>query len=450
VCGAYNLVIKDILGVIYAPHKTYKKIANNPKYLAVAIIILLFVSLQSIYYYNYYSKVNYEQTLPPTNQLGAFTSLSVNSAYDLQIANKWIVTPGAVVTENYQDFINQTFYAPNSLQIMLPSGNSLSASLEQFGYTANCGPDGFTSLNMNIKQASPNSAPTSGTITLYSANSTSNYFSRDITSILTDNLGSWNNLTIPVGTSEWQITGSPDWTEITGLKLNITYPTSSGANILLQGIFFRGQYITQTSALGTGSFFGIAIYSIFMQVAFQWIIIVIVSYLLLKILKANNTTIWKPLIVTMGYTLIATVIASMLLIPSALTLPVINCPYDLPYTTITYSETIINSASQSSQIAYESIMASTATFSRLTSAINIVMYALQIIFVTFAVKAVSGCTYTKNSTQTTTNNETTIIETTNTNTTPTELSYIKSAIIAVITIVSTIILLALLAGLGIF
>jgi len=446
------LVIKDILGVIYAPHKTFKRIADNPKYLAVAIIILLFVSLQSIYYYNYYSKVNYEQTVPPVNQLSAFTSSGANSSltYNPQVVNQWVVNQLAVMSENYQDYVNQTFYERNSLQFVLPNSNSLSVSLEQFEYTADCSSDGFTSLNMHIKQVTPNVAPKSGIITLYTANGTSDYFTRDITSMLVNNLGSWNNLTIPVGSAaEWQVTGSPDWAEVTGLKLSITYPSTSEINILLQGIFFRGQYLTQTDVLGSGMFVSIAVYSIFMQAAFQWIILSIVAYLLLKILKANNV-VWKPIIVTIGYTLMSIVIVSILLILSSFILPAINCPYDLPYSTLAYSKDIINSASPASQVAHESIVAATATFSSLTTAINIFTYVLQIIFVTFAVKAISGCTYIKNSIQTTTTvDDTTTIEHDSTNT-PSELSYIKCIIISVVTVISTMVLLSLLAYLGVF
>jgi hypothetical protein len=445
VCGVCNLVIKDILGVIYAPHKTFKKVADNPKYLAVAIIILLFIALQAVYYHNYYSKINYEKTLPLTDQLDAFTSF--NTLYDPQIINQWTATKDVAIRGNYQDYINQTFYGNNSLQLTLPNSNSLSASLEQFGYTADCGSEGFTILNMNIKQASPNAAPKSCIITLYTANGTSNYFTLDITSKLADNMGSWNNLTIPVGTSEWQTTGSPDWTEVTGLKLSITYSSSSDIHILLQGIFFRGQYVTQTNVLGLGTFFSVALYSIFMQIAFQWIILSVIAYLLLKVLKANNI-VWKPIIVTIGYTLIAIVITSILLVLSAQTLPIIHCPYDLPFTTITYSDAIINNASPTSQAAYTTITASTATFTNLTTAINILMYILQIIFVSFAVKAVSGSTYIKNITQTTTD-DTTTIETVNANT-PSELSHIKCIIIAAVTVISTMFILALLAGLGLF
>jgi hypothetical protein len=439
------LVVKDLFGVVYAPHKAFKRIAENPKYLAAAIIILLFVALQTSYYYRYYSKVNYEQTMPPVFQLDSFTTVN---------ATQWITRVDAIVTKNSQDFINQTFYGNSSLQFTLPKDDRVSVeyrilpiALEQMGYTVNCGSEGFTSLNMNIKQVLPNAIPPQQVlIILYTANDASSYFTLDITSMLADNIGSWNNLTIPVGTLEWQSVGSPDWTEVTGLKLTIAYSTSSAdIDILLQGIFFHGQYVTQINALGFGTFFGVAVYSIGMQIAFQWIILAAISYLLLKILKANNIT-WKPLIITIGYTLMALVIVAVLLILSTFALPSISSPYDLPFSTVTYSDAIINSASPSSQVAYEAIAATTGTFTKISTAINVLMYVLQGIFITFAAKAVSGCVYAKNIVQ---SDDTTTIETVNKNATS-ELSYIKCIIIAAITVIVTMFSLFILSGIGVF
>ncbi len=380
------MIINDILGVIYAPHKTFKKIAENPKYLGVAIIIVLFVALQTTYYYNYYSKINYEQTVPPTNQLSAFTTAN---------ATQWIIMQGTTVTQNTADFINQTYYGNNSLQFALSNSNNLTATLEQFGYTADCGENGFHNLSMNIKQVSPSVAPQSAILTLYTANGTSSYFTLDITSMLTGNLGEWNNLTIPVGTSEWQSNNSPNWSEVTGLKLDLTYASSSDITILLQGVFFHGQFLTQIEVLGFGTFLGFAAYSIIIQALFQWIILAAVSYLILKGLKAVNV-VWRPLFIAMGFVLMVLVVTSVIALLGSLTLPTVYYPYDFPpYASLIYPDFIINGASPSSQAAYQSIVAATATYTTISTAITVIMYVWQVVLVTFAVKAVSGFSYAK-------------------------------------------------------
>jgi hypothetical protein len=442
------LVIKDIFGVIYAPHKTFKKLAENPKYLAAIIIIVLFVALQSTYYYAYYSKINYEQTMPPLDQLYAFTAPStsmLDTFVPPQVDKPWITSQGASVTINNDDYIDQNFYGNNSLQFILSKGNRLSATLEQFGYTANCAPDGFTSLSMSMKQGSPNTAlPTTGTLTLYTANNTSNYFTLDITSMLTNNYNEWNNLTIPVGTSEWQRTGTPNWSEVTGIQLTLTYPESSNINILLQGIFFHGQYLTQTTALSVGAFFASAFFFTAMQALCQWLILSAIIYIIFKGIKTTNIT-WRQLLVPVGCTFMALTIISIIALLCSLTLPTIYFPYDFPpYGLLTYPDFIVNGASPASQITYESIVASTSTYTTINTALTALMYVLQVVFVTFAVKAVSGLSIkkddiTSNTDTTTSNNETSVAE----------LSYAKSILIAVGAVVITTLILTLLSVMGI-
>jgi hypothetical protein len=380
------LVFKDILGVIYAPNKTFKKIAENPKYWGVAIIIVLFIALQSSYYYTYYSKLNYEQTSPPTTELSAFTSAN---------SSLWVTTQGVAVTQNFNDFINQTYYGNNSLQFAVSNNNSLTATLSPFGFTVNCGQDGFRNLSMSLKQVSPSGAPQSAVITLYTANGTSSYFTLDITSMLSSNLGEWNNLTIPVGTSDWQSTGSPNWSEMTGLKLDLTYASTSNITVLMQGVFFRGFYQTQVNALGAGTFLGFAAYSIVIQALFQWIILAAVAFLILKGLKAVNV-VWRPLFISMGFVLIVLVFTSVIALLGSLTLPTVYYPFDFPpYASLIYPDFVINSASPASQAVYQSIVVATTTYTTISTAITVIMYVWQVALVTFAVKAISGFTYAK-------------------------------------------------------
>jgi hypothetical protein len=68
------LIINDLLGVLYAPHKAFKKIVENPKYLGVVIIVVLFLAVQASYYTAFYSKTYYEQTAPTSDNLTAFTT----------------------------------------------------------------------------------------------------------------------------------------------------------------------------------------------------------------------------------------------------------------------------------------------------------------------------------------------------------------------------------------
>jgi hypothetical protein len=391
--------------------------------------------------------------VPPIGELNAFTAPSttvLDSIFPPLVNKPWATPQGASITINDDDYISQNFYGNNSLQFILYNGNRLSATLEQSGYIANCENAGFTSLSMSIKQGSKEAAlPTKGVLTLYTENGTSNYFTLDITSMLKNsNYDEWNNLTIPVGnlSAEWQSTGTPNWLEVTGLQLDLTYPESSNINILLQGIFFRGQYLTQVNAYGTGSFLGYAAYSIVIQIAFQWLILTAIAYILFKCFKATGI-VWRPLFIVMGFTLMALVIIAAIGVLSTFALQPVSYPYDFPpYNALVYPEAFVSGVSPASQVAYESIVATTNTYTTITTVINILMYVFHAIIIVFAVKAVSGISYIKTSSANT--------DTDNPVVTPevpvSEFSYAKSIIIAVTTVIVSTIALLLLSYLGLF
>jgi hypothetical protein len=56
--------LQDILQVIIAPHKAFKQIVTNPKYLGALIILLLFIGVQIGYEYVQFSRTYTEQTFP--------------------------------------------------------------------------------------------------------------------------------------------------------------------------------------------------------------------------------------------------------------------------------------------------------------------------------------------------------------------------------------------------
>ncbi len=381
------LIVNDLLGVLYAPHKAFKKIIEKPKYLGVAIILVLFIAVQTGYYTSYYSKINYEQTSPTQTQLTTWTTTN---------ATAWVNTQGTTINQDYIDFINQTYLGNSSLQFSLANSNNLSMALNGLGSSVNAGPDGFHNLSMHIKLVAPNVAPQNAKLTLYSSESTSSYFQYDLTSQLSSNLGQWNNLTIPVGTSDWQSTGSADWTNITGIKLDLTYPSSaSGITVRIQGLFFRGEYRTVIENSGPTLFAASAIESTLIQFLFQWLILTAVLYLILKGLKAP-AFVWKPLFIATGFVLIVMVITSLIGLIGTFVLPTVNYPYEFPpYASLIYPDFYVATASIQSQAAYNAIVAATTVFTSISTVITAILYVWQTLLVTMAVKAISGFSWVK-------------------------------------------------------
>jgi hypothetical protein len=98
------LILSDIAKVLYAPHKVFKQIIQNPKYAGAIIVFVLFVATQTAFYFSYYSKVYSEQTYPAGDQFGTLT----------QNSTLWTISSDAIISRNYDDLINSTLYGKRS------------------------------------------------------------------------------------------------------------------------------------------------------------------------------------------------------------------------------------------------------------------------------------------------------------------------------------------------
>ncbi len=342
----------DILKVLYAPHKVFKQIIQNPKYWGPLLIFIIFIALQSGFYYNLYSKTYYEQTSPEINKLGTWT----------ENATLWTVNPGVSISSNYVDFMNSSFYGNSSMQFDIANSSNLSLNIATFS-NVNCGPTGFQNLSMRIKQVSPQATPASVTLTLYSLSS-SNGYQRDITSEFSNAslIGSWNNITVPVGTnaSNWQSFGNPQWANVTGLKLDFNYSANSSVSLRMEGLFFRGVYKTPVQSDFTGFVLYILQLSV-TQFLFQWLLFTGLMYIIIKGLK--GTIIWKPLFVSVGFALVVTVVQSLVNNASILSLPAVNYPVEL-----------LTNLLGEAQVLTSSVAAQTATYSLIAGIVQLVVY----------------------------------------------------------------------------
>ncbi len=342
----------DILKVLYAPHKVFKQIIQNPKYWGPLLIFIIFIALQSGFYYNLYSKTYYEQTSPEINQLGTWT---LNSTL-------WTVNPGVSISSDYLDFMNSSFYGNSSMQFDISNSNNLSVNLATFP-NVNCGSTGFQNLSMRIKQVSPQVTPARVTLTLFSL-SASNGFQRDVTSEFSNAtlVGTWNNITIPVGANalNWQTFGNPQWANVTGLKLDFNYSANSSITLRLEGLFFRGVFKTPVQSDFTG-FVLYILQLVVTQFLFQWLLFTGLMYIIIKGLK--GTIIWKPLFVSVGFALVVTVVQSLINNASILSLPAVNYPVEL-----------LTNLSGEAQVLTSAVAVQTATYSLIAGIVQLAVY----------------------------------------------------------------------------
>ena len=344
------MILTDIAKVLYAPHKVFKQIIQNPKYLGAIIVLILFVAAQIAFYYSQYSKTFSEQTFPAGNQFGMWT----------QDATLWNTNPDAVVSYNYGDLINNTFYGNSSLQFALSNSSEIFVELSDFQDSVNCGSTGFQNISLRIKIVEPQISPEKATLYLYSLD-VSNYFQYDLTQDLSNSAVSiWNNLTVPVGSGNWLSNGNPDWQNITGLRLDLAFPTNSSITLRLQGVFFRGIYKTPIE-LDSTAFFITILQLVIMQFLFEWVILTALLYVMIKGLKGTLT--WKPLFAAIGFALIVTVIPALIGIAATTTLPSLCYPIEF-----------LAGVPVEAQLIRDAVSADVATFSLVFSAFQLVTY----------------------------------------------------------------------------
>jgi len=345
------LFATDILKVLYAPQKAFKQIIENPKYWGAIVIFILFIAAQTSFYYSLYGRTNYEQTSPISAKLGTWT----------QNSTLWQTSSGVAITSNAVDFLNNTYYGNSSLQFAVSNSNNMSLALGNFD-SVQCGLDSFQNLSMRIKIAEPTAIPTKVTLTLYSLTD-ANYFQHDLTSSFSGSSADvWNNLTIAVGSeaSGWQSNGNPTWENITSLKLDFTFSSSSDITLRLDGLFFRGFYQSPMQSDSSGFIIYVLQQALF-QFIFQWLLFTGLMYVIIKGLK--GTVIWRPLFIAVGFALIVSVVQSVIGIVATTALPNLYYPTEF-----------LTGLSGEAQIISDSIIATTATYTTITAAIQLVTY----------------------------------------------------------------------------
>ena len=364
----------DILKVLYAPKKVFKQIIQNPKYWGIIVVIILFVAMQSAFYYTYFNKEKYETASPAGTVMGQYT----------ENATLWATTSGVTISYDYVDYINGSSYGNNSMQFALPDSSSIFMMLNLNG-TVNCSPDNFENLSMRIKQVDPQFSPVNVTLYLYSANSSTSYFTKDITTdFSTAQIDAWNNLTIPVGSSanSWLNTGNAQWSNITGLKLNFVYPSDINITLRADGIFFRGPYRTLIDLTGT-TFPIIILENNLLQYVVQLILISGLLYALIKGLKGTVT--WRPIMVAVGFVLIVAAIQAVIGTIAISFLPQVNVPI----------ETQASVAGEAQTAAISAFQSTFTTFAYVFYAVEIACYVWMAGLCAIIVREISGFNWSK-------------------------------------------------------
>lgn len=354
--SAYN-----VFKVIYAPHRAFKEVIQNPKYIGPILVMILFVAADTGSVYTVLSKSRFEQTVPTIKE------------GDKWVENRTLWTPiaGVNITENTVDFINGTYYGNKSLQFSTTNSDHIAMLLSNMG-TVNCtGPDGYKNISIRIKWTSPSEKPKN--VTFYLFSSSSDFFYYNLTRDTTNSTSNvWSNFTINLATEKWlNNTVYTSWSHITDLKLEFAWNSVSNITVLIDGLFFRGVYAPYTSDYTT--FLVSVMTRAFMQFVLRWVVLGGLIFVMTKTLGGN--VVWRPALILAGSALMTMFVQALMNIAVLSALP--NLYYTLEY---------IGGTATESAIAQSAITAETSFVSGIYGYVQIATYLWTIILCSIATR----------------------------------------------------------------
>jgi len=363
------LFATDILKVIYAPHKAFKGIIQNPKYFGPTLIVILFIAASMGSTYAAISKTCIEKTLPDGKLLDEWTE------------NRTLWTSNAGITES-NDGMNGSYYGNKSIAFSITNNTEVWAQLKDIGPVNCSGPDGYSKLSFRIKWTNPEEKPANATIQLLSTIS-SEYFSYNLTGALPNfTYNVWNNLTLPLISDGWSNSSSAaSWDNITGLKLDFAWVDSSNITLVVDGVFFRGNFNSLLESAATAFLVNYA-FMAFTQILLVWVILTGLIYLMGRGL--GGSVLWKPVLIVIGFTLVPMVIQSLVNTAAYLSSPTVHYPLEL-----------IGGVSGESDIAFNAILEQTWLTSQIMRYTQVAVYVWTIALCSLAVRVLTGFGWAK-------------------------------------------------------
>jgi hypothetical protein len=364
------LPVKDVLEVLYAPHKAFKKIVQNPGYIGPLLLLIIFVLGQIAGSYVVTSRSYLETTAPQTTPLAAQGDLWTEDAAF------WHANEGVTVANNTLDYINGTL-ATTSIEFT--ASNTTEVWMEiNFNGSVACGDGAFQNVSFRIKQVTPIVAPENVSLYLYSLSDSDFYY--DLTSIIANGaLNEWNNITLPVGAGVegWtSSSSSATWENITGLKFDFAWSDSVTVDLRVDRLFFRGNYGVLLDIYGL-SYLASSALNAFAPFLFEWLLLTGLMYVLIKALKGN--VIWRPLMVAVGFALVVIVVQSLILIGVYTALPNVYYPLE-----------VLAGTSGEFNVAYRAILDTIAPITLATAVVQAIVYIWTVALGTFIVRAVTS------------------------------------------------------------
>ena len=289
---------KEILEVLYAPVKAFRKIIEKPDFRGVIIVLLLVIASGLAVQYVGSSKQFLEFRNPE------------NEIWTQELINQHIWTSNGLTSLDLNSTmgnssIRSTVINSTDIWLKITNINSTDCS-EDTGYS-----ELFFFLNWTNQLGS---SPNSGTAKLFSINE-ENYFEKNFFDFIPLN-GTWTNVTLNVGPNQgWTSNNNPDWKNITGIEVKLSWVNSSNITMNIDGLYFR---IFSTS-IERGTII-IDFVSVIIQAGMTWVIWGGLLILVSRLFNEDLGT-WRIFFIIIGYVFTVTVITNIITLYLASTLP---------------------------------------------------------------------------------------------------------------------------------
>jgi hypothetical protein len=366
-----SAVIQQMLKVFYAPHKAFKEIKDNPRYIGPILVMVLFIAANTGVAYVIMSKSYIEQTLPTAKELDSWT----------ENATLWRSSPEVRINES-DDHIDGAYYGNRSIEFSAANDNHVSMWLNNTG-SVNCSvPDGYKNLSLRIKLTEPLAKPESVSIYLFSS-TPSDYLYHDLTGNFSSSTGNiWNNLTISLADDTWSTNGTNgNWGNITGLKLEFGWLENSNITLLVDGLFFRGIFKTYPEIVGMTYVLN-SLSSGLSQFVIQWVFLGVIAYVIVRVL--GSKTSWKSMLILAGFALITLFVQSMV---NAIVFSTVSKLY--------YPLEYLGGVQGESSVAYKTILEQTNIVSLVSNYLQIAANLWTIGLCTIAIRSLTEFSWTK-------------------------------------------------------
>jgi len=371
--------LKNIFKVIYAPQKAFKEISQNPRYIGPILIMILFVAAYTGFAYIFLAKTYWEQTLPTVSRRTENSTLWVENPW-IENSTLWTSNTNNITISD--DYIYGSYYGNKSIEFSFANDTQVWMQLNNIG-SVNCSvPMGYKNMSLRVRLIHPS---------LFGLKNASLYFYSNSTGIfyynLTGNFASadnnvWSNLTISVGpeNENWtKLSSNTDWGNITSLRIEFTCLENTSLIVRLNGLFFRG--IFKSPMENITDYMPISL-NAFMQFIIKWVFLGVIIYIMTKAFKAK--TIWKPLLILVGFALITMFIQAVINATAFSTLPTIYYPFE--YVAGTKVE---------SEIARNNILEKTWLVDQIYSYVQIAVWVWTIALCALATRLLTEFSWTK-------------------------------------------------------